>query len=68
MNNYGRLLMAIGLLILFAGALVNNFVGLSNFWHGMGWGLGIMVGLMLAGDLVKHCVTYGSKLTKNQNG
>lgn len=58
MNNYGRLLMAVGLLVLIVGALVDDFVGLSSFWHGMGWGIGLMVSLMFAGDMVKHGDEY----------
>lgn len=50
--------MAIGLLVLIVGALVDDFVGLSSFWHGMGWGIGVMVGLMFAGDMVKHGDEY----------
>lgn len=58
MNNYGRLLMAIGLLVLIVGALVDDFVGLSSFWHGMGWGIGIVVALMFVGDMIKHGDEY----------
>ena len=58
MNNYGRLLMAIGLLVLIVGALVDDLVGLSSFWQGMGWGIGIVVALMFVGDMVKHGDEY----------
>lgn len=50
--------MAIGLLVLIVGALVDDLVGLSSFWHGMGWGIGIVVALMFVGDMIKHGDEY----------
>lgn len=58
MNTYGRILMALGLVALIGGALVDDFIGLSTFWHGVGYGMGFMIGLMFIGDLIKNSDEY----------
>lgn len=58
MNTYGRILMVLGLVALIGGALVDDLFGLSNFWHGVGYGMGLMIGLMFIGDLIKNSDEY----------
>lgn len=58
MNNAGRLIMVLGLVALFIGAGVNALAGLSVFWHGIGWGMGIILLPMFVVDLIKNNDQY----------
>lgn len=58
MNNAGRLIMVLGLVALFIGAGVNALAGLSAFWHGIGWGMGIILLPMFVVDLIKNNDQY----------
>lgn len=58
MDKLVRVIMLLGIFALLFGAMANALVGLSSFWHGIGWGMSLVIAPLLLIDMIKHQDDY----------